>query len=182
MDDPFDVIKKQPSSHQLKQREKSESALANAGRNIVSQKQDQRKPKNFVKENLNRVVFEQDKVRKNAPKSVDVPTAPNKNYGKVPKYLDKFNRQREDAARQKQVDEENAKLPPGTRLMGEEERQATLADLEQAKRATNDQLERLPISMKSMRAQAQRKELEEKMTRLERAIETFSKKKVYVQV
>lgn len=73
-------------------------------------------------------------------------------------------------------------MPPGTRLMGEEERQATLADLEQAKRATNDQLERLPISMKSMRAQAQRKELEEKMTRLERAIETFSKKKVYVQV
>jgi hypothetical protein len=66
--------------------------------------------------------------------------------------------------------------------MGEEERQATLADLEQAKRATNDQLERLPISMKSMRAQSQRKELEEKMTRLERAIETFSKKKVYVQV
>ena len=73
-------------------------------------------------------------------------------------------------------------MPPGTRLMGEEERQATLADLEQAKRATNDQLERLPISMKSMRAQSQRKELEEKMTRLERAIETFSKKKVYVQV
>ena len=58
LEDPFDVIKKQPSSHQLKSREKSESALANAGRNILSQKQDQRKPKNFVKDNLNRVVFE----------------------------------------------------------------------------------------------------------------------------
>jgi hypothetical protein len=98
----------------------------------------------------------------------------------VPKYLDKFNKQREEAVKQKFIDDENAKLPPGTRLMPEDERLNTLADLELAKRATNGELERLPITMKSMKLMGQRKELEEKLTRLERAIDTFSKKKVYV--
>lgn len=66
--------------------------------------------------------------------------------------------------------------------MPEEERLATLVDLEQAKKATNDQLERLPIAVKSLKMNEHRKELEEKLTRIERAIDTFSKKKVYVQI
>lgn len=66
--------------------------------------------------------------------------------------------------------------------MPEDERQSTLADLQMAKKATNDQLERLPIAVKSLKMAEHRKELEEKLTRLERAIETFSKKKVYVQI
>jgi hypothetical protein len=41
-------------------------------------------------------------------------------------------------------------------------------------------LERLPVTMRSMKMQDFKKELEEKMTRLERAIETFSKLIVYV--
>ncbi len=98
----------------------------------------------------------------------------------MPKYIDKFNKQREEARKQQLLAEENAKLPPGTRLMPEDERQATLIDLNLAKKATNDQLERLPITVKSMRMAEHRKELEEKLTRLERAIDTFSKKKVYV--
>lgn len=100
----------------------------------------------------------------------------------MPLYLNKYNKQRDEAVAQRVLDEENAKLPPGTRLMPEEERLATLADLQLAKRATNDQIERLPITMKSMKMVEHRKELEEKMTRLERAIDTFSKKKVYVQI
>jgi hypothetical protein len=50
-----------------------------------------------VKDNLNRVVFEQDKIRKHAPKSVEAPAQKKNNYGKVPKYIDKFNKQREQA-------------------------------------------------------------------------------------
>ncbi len=100
----------------------------------------------------------------------------------MPEYLNKYNKQRDEAQKQKEIDAENAKLPPGTRLMPEDERQATLLDLEQAKKATNDQLERLPIAVKSLKMSEHRKELEEKLTRIERAIETFSKKKVYVQI
>ena len=75
-----------------------------------------------------------------------------------------------------------AKLPPGTRLLPEDERIATLKDLQAAKQATNDQIERLPITQKSKKAQEYRRELEEKVTRLEKAIDTFSKQKVYVQI
>lgn len=75
-----------------------------------------------------------------------------------------------------------AKLPPGTRLLPEDERLSTLKDLQAAKKATNDQIEKLPISMKSQKAQENRRELEEKITRLEKAIDTFSKQKVYVQI
>ncbi len=43
------------------------------------------------------------------------------------------------------IQEENAKLPQGTRLMAEQERLDTLSDLIAAKKMTNDKLERLPI-------------------------------------
>jgi len=105
-----------------------------------------------------------------------------KNQGKVPSYINKYNKQREDAVKQKVLDEENAKLPPGTRLMQEDERRATLEDLISAKKITNDQIERLPITNKSLKMISHRRELEEKMSRLEKAIDTFSKPKVYVQI
>ncbi len=40
----------------------------------------------------------------------------------MPKYIDNYKKKREDELKQKAIDEENAKLPPGTRLMSEEER------------------------------------------------------------
>ena len=104
----------------------------------------------------------------------------NKNYGKVPAYLNKYKDQREDAIRQQAVDEEMAKHPPGTRLMPEDERQETLRDLREAKATTTDQLERLPVVAHSAKMERHKKELEEKLQRLDKAIETFSKPTVYV--
>jgi hypothetical protein len=98
----------------------------------------------------------------------------------VPQYLNKYNQQREEQELQRLIDEENAKLPPGTRLMAEEERLQTLEDLLASKKATNNLLEKLPIAVKSLKMQEYKKSLEEKLNKLERAIETFSKKKVYV--
>ena len=69
----------------------------------------------------------------------------NRNYGKVPSYINKYKNEREDAAKQRAIDEEMSKHPPGTRLMPESERQETLRDLREAKEETNKQLERLPI-------------------------------------
>ena len=98
----------------------------------------------------------------------------------MPQYLNKYNQQREEQELQRLIDEENAKLPPGTRLMAEEERLQTLEDLLASKKATNNLLEKLPIAVKSLKMQEYKKSLEEKLNKLERAIETFSKKKVYV--
>ena len=104
----------------------------------------------------------------------------NKNYGKVPSYLNKFKNQREDAARAKAEQEEMAKHPPGTRLMPEDERQETLKDLREAKALTNEQLEKLPVVAHSGKMERHKTELVEKLARLDRAIETFSKPTVYV--
>ena len=65
--------------------------------------------------------------------------------------------------------------------MPEQERLDTLNDLMAAKKATSDQLEKLPIQIKSLKVAAHKRELEDKMTRLEKAIETFSKPKVYIK-
>ena len=45
---------------------------------------------------------------------------------------------------------------------------------------TNDELERLPITNHSAKFERHKKELEDKVARLEKAIETFSKPTVYV--
>lgn len=73
-------------------------------------------------------------------------------------------------------------MPPGTRLMGEAERQDTLNDLELAKTETIAMLEKLPVVAHSMRMEKHKAELEAKLQRLERGIETFSKEKVYVAI
>ena len=84
--------------------------------------------------------------------------------------------------KQRAIDEEAMKHPPGTRLMPEDERQQTLDDLKSAKDETNKQLERLPVVSHSQKMERHRTELEQKVARLERAIETFSKPNVYVAV
>jgi hypothetical protein len=80
------------------------------------------------------------------------------------------------------MEAEQAKCPPGTRLMPEEERQATLNDLRQARKETEEQILRLPLTMKTMQIQNHKRELEDKVEKLDKAIATFSKQKVYVQM
>jgi hypothetical protein len=64
--------------------------------------------------------------------------------------------------------------------MGEEERLQTLADLQRTKQEISTMLERMPIANRTQAAERRKKELEEKLMRIERAIETFSKKTVYI--
>ena len=78
------------------------------------------------------------------------------------------------------VEEEKARYPPGTRLMPDEERLETLKDLEDSKKEINNALNKLPVVLRTMAAEKNKKELEEKLLRIERALETFSKKQVYV--
>lgn len=76
--------------------------------------------------------------------------------------------------------EEESKIPAGTRLMSEQERLSTLQDLQVTKKELTNMLERMPIANRTQAAERRKKELEEKLMRIERAIETFSKKVVYI--
>jgi hypothetical protein len=78
------------------------------------------------------------------------------------------------------LDEERAKIPPGTRMMQDEERLSTLHDLVESRKEVNTSLEKLPVVSKTLAMERHRKELENKLIRIDRAIETFSKKTVYV--
>ena len=145
----------------------------------------QRADKNFIKGNFNKVVFEMKpgdgkSVAGEEPKSAA--GGQHKNYGKIPSYLNKYKNEREDAIKQKALAEEEAKHPPGTKLMDEDERQATLVDLREALAETNRQLGKLPVVAHSGKMERHKTELENKLTRLEKAIETFSKPKVYVAI
>ena len=78
------------------------------------------------------------------------------------------------------VDEERAKIPAGTRLMPDEERIDTLKDLKDSLREVNMALEKLPVVSRTIAMERHKKDLETKIDRINKAIETFSKKVVYV--
>jgi hypothetical protein len=64
--------------------------------------------------------------------------------------------------------------------MKEEERLQTLDELQISKKEINNALERMPLGNQSMALLKRKREMEEKLMRIEKAIETFSKKKVYI--
>ena len=78
-------------------------------------------------------------------------THESKNFGKVPKYLEKF--KEEAKAKEDAIAEEKARKlqnqPPGTRLLPEDERLKTLEDLKANKIKVNDLLMKMPISMRT---------------------------------
>lgn len=78
------------------------------------------------------------------------------------------------------IEEEKTRHPPGTRLMPEEERLETLHDLKESKKEISIALEKLPVGFRTLNQEKHKKDLEEKLARIDRAIETFEKKHVYV--
>jgi Calmodulin-binding len=103
-----------------------------------------------------------------------------KNFGKIPKYIQKFQQEKEQKEMEAKLEAERRNLPAGMRLMGDDERLEMVKALENTKRETMNEIERLPITMKTMAMQKRREELEEKYRNLEKQIDHFSRKKVYV--
>ena len=60
--------------------------------------------------------------------------------------------------------------------MPDEERLETLMDLQDSKKEINSAMERLPVVSKTLAMEKHKKSLDEKLIRIEKAIETFSKK------
>lgn len=103
-----------------------------------------------------------------------------KNYGKVPSYIKKYQKEFQDKTEAKMAQREKKKMPPGTRLMTEEERLVTLKELETNKEEAMKLLEKLPISLRTESLKMRKRELEEKIVTIEKSISTFSRKKVYI--
>ena len=89
-----------------------------------------RQDKNYLRDNIKSVVEggETRTIVSGATKfTVGGEEGMHKNYGRVPRYINKMNQARADEAERRRVEEEQAKLcPPGTKPMPDEERLATL--------------------------------------------------------
>ena len=105
-----------------------------------------------------------------------------KEYGKTPKYLQNMKLEAEKKKEIEKLRKETSKYPKGTRLLSEEERLFTLEKLKQSKNDINQIIEKLPITCDSQAFRNKKEELFKKLDEIENAIETFSKKKVFVKV
>ena len=105
-----------------------------------------------------------------------------KEYGKIPKYIENMKLENEKKLEKEKLRKETAKYPKGTRLLSEEERLFTLEKLKQSRDDINKVIERLPITPDTQAFKNKKDELFRKLDEIENAIETFSKKKVFVKV
>jgi len=97
-----------------------------------------------------------------------------------PYSIEKYKEEMAEFKARREEEMAKAKLPPGTKLMPEEERVATLDELVRQKKEIQETIEKMPLSMRSDALKAKKREMEEKMNEIERAITTFSRKFVYV--
>ena len=139
--------------------------------------------KNFVEENKQKVI------KGNIPKKIPVnnfnKSAENpyhKEYGKTPQYLKNMKIKAEKKKELDNLKKEQEKYPKGTRLLSNEERIFTLNKLLESKKEIENLVAKLPITLNSQAAKNKQEELYKKLDEIEKAIITFSKKKVFVKV
>jgi uncharacterized protein YeaC (DUF1315 family) len=138
--------------------------------------------KNYIRENRklvieNRIPLKYKKVEE--PKNIEVK---HKNFGKVPLYIKKYELEREMKKEEMKKMEEMAKYPKGTKLLTEEERLNTLNGLIENKKEINNKLEKMPITTRTNSIRVRKEELFKKLEEIEKAIEMFSKKQVFVKM
>ena len=104
-----------------------------------------------------------------------------KDYGKVPDYIKKYEIEREQQKEEQKRQKEAAKYPKGTKLLSEEERISTLNGLINSKKEMINILEKMPITTRTLSIQNKKEELIRKIEEVEKAIEMFSKKQVFIK-
>ena len=104
-----------------------------------------------------------------------------KNFGKVPEYIKKFEQELENQRQEKIRKKMEMKYPKGTRLLSEAERIETLNSLKKAQIENSLILEKMPITNRTFKLQQKRDELMRKLEEIDKAIEMFSKKQVFVK-
>ena len=140
--------------------------------------------KNFIEENKQKVIKGEIPKKKipmnNINKSNENPY--HKEYGKTPKYLQNMKIEAEKKKESDKLKLEQDKYPKGTRLLSEEERLFTLNKLLESKKEVENLVAKLPITLNSQAAKNKQEELYKKLDEMDKAIITFSKKKVFVKV
>ena len=135
-------------------------------------------PKNYLRKNIN-IVKENKILQRYIPKNNNNIFLKHKNYGKIPNYI--LNYKKEEEEYLKQMEEEKNK-PKNMELLPENERITILNDLIDNKNKLENLLEHFPISNNSLKNQKKKENLINKIIEIEKAIEKFSKKKVYIKI
>jgi len=104
-----------------------------------------------------------------------------KDYGKVPDYIKKYEIEREQQKEEEKKQKEASKYPKGTKLLSEEERISTLNGLINSKKEMITLLEKMPITTRTLSIQNKKEELIKKIEEVEKAIDMFSKKQVFIK-
>ena len=135
--------------------------------------------KNYIRENRQLVM--EKKIPTKTKFIEEKNDAKHKDYGKVPEYIKKYELEREIRKEEIKKQEAAAKYPKGTKLLSEEERVETLNGLMNSKKELTNLLEKLPITTRTLAMQNKKDELIKKIEEVEKAIEMFSKKQVFIK-
>ena len=136
--------------------------------------------KNYVKENI-RLIIDKKIPQKQYVNNNNTLEEKHKNFGKVPEYIKKFEQELENQRQEKIRKKMEMKYPKGTRLLSEAERIETLNSLKKAQIENSLILEKMPITNRTFKLQQKRDELMRKLEEIDKAIEMFSKKQVFVK-
>ena len=135
--------------------------------------------RNYIRENRQLVI--DNKIQNKNKIIEDKKDVKHQNYGKVPEYIKKYEMEREIKKEEIKKQEMVSKYPKGTKLLSEEERINTLNGLINSKKEMTNLLEKLPITTRTLSMQNKKEELIKKIEEVEKAIDVFSKKQVFIQ-
>ena len=135
--------------------------------------------RNYIREN--RQLVADNKIQNKNKNNEEKNDVKHKNYGKVPEYIKKYELEREIKKEEIKKQEMASKYPKGTKLLSEEERINTLNGLINSKKEMTNLLEKLPITTRTLAMQNKKEELIKKIEEVEKAIDMFSKKQVFIK-
>ena len=161
-----------------------ENENANVSRPIKRPNKEINQPKDYIESNKHLISKIQEANNSNKLKEYNnkKENPYHKEYGKTPKYIQEMRLENEKKIEMEKLRKETAKYPKGTRLLSEEERISTLEKLKQSRDDINKVIEKLPITSDTQAFRNKKEELFKKLDEIENAIDTFSKKKVFVKV
>ena len=161
-----------------------ENENANVSRPIKRPNKEINQPKDYIESNKHLISKIQEANNSNKLKEYNnkKENPYHKEYGKTPKYIQEMRLENEKKIEMEKLRKETAKYPKGTRLLSEEERLFTLEKLKQSRDDINKVIEKLPITSDTQAFRNKKEELFKKLDEMENAIDTFSKKKVFVKV
>ena len=135
--------------------------------------------KNYIRQN--RQLVTDNKIQPKKSLAEDKKDVKHKDYGKVPDYIKKYEIEREQQKEEEKKQKEALKYPKGTKLLSEEERISTLNGLINSKKEMETLLEKMPITTRTLSIQNKKEELIKKLEEIEKAIDMFSKKQVFIK-